>query len=588
MKCHPEVHRRSSHPRFSSKRIHWTNKRSLKSGQVEMSVPENVLDTADQGAASVDAQPIPTEARALGTRPRSSIGGASGSGVMSVDVRGNAGRVVRTFAAPHMSRQEAGSTYLRNIEARARRARTHTFAEEHAAILADHEYMIGARITGFLKLRVLTVVASAHWVSEVEGAVCTSFCPMEMKRIREGLKKIDCRPSTKEQVESMTWEERYVSQIKVERLANKLLLMVQPTESIKEFVVAARCTDFHQVHEVARLARFGVEGNKVERARTQSHHASRKFKMTCQKSEARKDYPECSSRDCKEAARLLFTCFQPSHLVNEWPMSTVSVPNLGLAHVKIKEVDVPKSGGRVFQLTPKEAKVELNVVVGTIHDNSILALMLFDIGVSKSFVSLSFCKSFSIVKDKLENPLQVDIVDEKSRVVRDVYKGNVIEIEGVRFNIDLIPICMKEINVVVGIDWLGRKRAQIDCESSKIVGELTIIGDGKKKLPKVCSLAKFLALVIDSREEKREKVLVDVFSEDQFGIPPERQKSGGLERMCIDYKELKQIPLPRIDDLSYQLQGAAWFLKIDLRSGYHQLKVREEDVHKTVFSIPLG
>ena len=59
--------------------------------------------------------------------------------------------------------------------------------------------------------------------------------------------------------------------------------------------------------------------------------------------------------------------------------------------------------------------------------------------------------------------------------------------------------------------------------------------------------------------------------------------------MCIDYREINKItiknnyPLPRIDDLFDQLQRAAWFSKIDLRSGYHQLKVREYDVHKTDF-----
>ncbi|GJS43874.1 putative reverse transcriptase domain-containing protein [Tanacetum coccineum] len=59
--------------------------------------------------------------------------------------------------------------------------------------------------------------------------------------------------------------------------------------------------------------------------------------------------------------------------------------------------------------------------------------------------------------------------------------------------------------------------------------------------------------------------------------------------MCIDYRELKKLtvknryPLPRIDDLFDQLQGLSTYSKIDLRSGYHQLRVRDEDIPKIAF-----
>ena len=67
------------------------------------------------------------------------------------------------------------------------------------------------------------------------------------------------------------------------------------------------------------------------------------------------------------------------------------------------------------------------------------------------------------------------------------------------------------------------------------------------------------------------------------------KKKDGSMRLCIDYRELNKVtirnqyPLPRIDDLFDQLQGAKVFSKIDLRSGYHQLRVHDEDVSKTAF-----
>jgi hypothetical protein len=72
------------------------------------------------------------------------------------------------------------------------------------------------------------------------------------------------------------------------------------------------------------------------------------------------------------------------------------------------------------------------------------------------------------------------------------------------------------------------------------------------------------------------------------------EKKDGTKRMCIDYRALNVVtiknkyPLSRIEDFFDQLRGAGVFLKIDLRSGYHQLRIRPSDILKTSFITKYG
>jgi hypothetical protein len=72
------------------------------------------------------------------------------------------------------------------------------------------------------------------------------------------------------------------------------------------------------------------------------------------------------------------------------------------------------------------------------------------------------------------------------------------------------------------------------------------------------------------------------------------QKKDGSQRMCVDYRSLNDVtvknkyPLPHIEDLFDQMRGARVFSKIDLRSGYHQMKIRPSDIPKTAFSTRYG
>ena len=72
------------------------------------------------------------------------------------------------------------------------------------------------------------------------------------------------------------------------------------------------------------------------------------------------------------------------------------------------------------------------------------------------------------------------------------------------------------------------------------------------------------------------------------------QKKDGTYRMCVDYRSLNKstikncFPVPRIKDIFDKLQGSSYFSRIDLKSGYHQIRMVPEDIHKTAFCTSFG
>ncbi|KAI3821399.1 hypothetical protein L1987_08966 [Smallanthus sonchifolius] len=340
-----------------------------------------------------------------------------------------------------------------------------------------------------------------------------------------------------------------------------------------------------------------------------------------------------------------------------------------------KEKEQPQARTRAYSLTEEEARGNPDVVSGTFIVNDEHAAILFDYGASKSFISNAFSRKLGYTINTIVKAFSIQTAVGKNSTVFQVTEDCIIEIEGHKFPSILFLLTLGGFDIVLGMDWLAAKEAQIICKRKRLQlkapsgSPIMVYGDWNCMMPNIISMIKaesymrrgceaYLAYVIDDRMKTNELKNVpvvcnfpEVFPEDLPGLPPDREiefqidllpgaepvakapyrlapsemkelmsqleeltekgfirpsispwgapvlfveKKDGSMRMCIDYRELNKrtvknkYPLPRIDDLFDQLQGASWFSKIDLRSGYHQLKVREEDVPKTAFRTRYG
>nr|GEZ80391.1 putative reverse transcriptase domain-containing protein [Tanacetum cinerariifolium] len=175
----------------------------------------------------------------------------------------------------------------------------------------------------------------------------------------------------------------------------------------------------------------------------------------------------------------------------------------------------------------------------------------------------------------------------------------------------LMPVELGSSDVIIGMDWLRRCHAVIVCDEKLVRipygnDTLTFRGNGsnngRESRLTVIALARASYRLAPSEMKELSEQLEEL--SDKGFIRPSSlpwgapvlfvKKKDGSFRMCIDYQELNKLivknryPLPQIDDLFDQLQGSSIYSKIDLRSGYHQLRVREQDIQKMAFQTRYG
>jgi hypothetical protein len=195
-----------------------------------------------------------------------------------------------------------------------------------------------------------------------------------------------------------------------------------------------------------------------------------------------------------------------------------------------------------------------------------------------------------------------------------------VQIRGIEFPADLIVMGNQDTttDVILGMNWLTKYQASLRCDN-RMVKLVSLSGEEvfPEELPGMPPERKVefaIELILGTAPISKRayrvsgpefvelKKQIDELSEkgcirpstSPWAAPVLFVEKDGTKRMCNDYRSLNEVtiknkyPLPKIEDLFDQLRGASIFSKIDLRSGYHQLRIRPLDIPKTTFITKYG
>ncbi|GJZ37861.1 putative reverse transcriptase domain-containing protein [Tanacetum coccineum] len=239
--------------------------------------------------------------------------------------------------------------------------------------------------------------------------------------------------------------------------------------------------------------------------------------------------------------------------------------------------------GAVYKLGVVDAQQDPKVVTGTFLLNNRYATALFDSGADKSFVSTNFSTLMDIEPVELDTCYDVELADEKVKE-----KDQVAEQESKEKRLE-------DVSVIQDFPELFPKELPRLLPPRQVEFRIDLIPDAAHVARAPYRLAPSEMKEFSKQlQELSEKGFIRPSSSSWGALVLFMKKKDGSFRMCIDYRELNkltiknQYPLPRIDDLFDQLQVSSVYLKIDLRSGYHQLRIREKDIPITAFRTCYG
>nr|GFA67148.1 hypothetical protein [Tanacetum cinerariifolium] len=341
---------------------------------------------------------------------------------------------------------------------------------------------------------------------------------------------------------------------------------------------------------------FGNGRDQRNRGQQSNRSANSGFQQSRGPSEGY-SYPVCTTcgrrhpRECRRAAGTWFKCGQAGHLQKDCKKNTTA-STFGQTDKK------PGASGCVFAINEDHATKTSGTITGTLFIYEHAVFVLFDTGATHSVISYAFASRVTMTPTLLDHVLCISTPMQDSVCITHVYRDLLLQFDDKIHAINALPLDMCEFDIILGfLATIHDTTSDVpSIHDQPIVFEFQdVFPDELPGIPPVHEVEFNIELIpgaepisktpyrMDPVELKELKDQLQELLERGFIRPSVSpwgapvlfvKKKDGSMRLCIDYRELNKItirnryPLPRIDDLFDQLQGAMHFSKIDLRVAF--------------------